>query len=679
MNKAFYDHITRLTLSFMTSIVFGQRTPRHDSPVAVAFRKYIEQFFRVFSPEAPPVDFIPALMYVPERWAPYKKLWRESRIMQRNLYFGLLIEAEKRKNEGLNECFVTSLLDQQIELGLDRETIVYIGGALLDGGAETTSSFLQNFVLCLVKFPAVLRKAQLEVDTVVGERIPDYNDIKSLPYVQAIIKETHRLLPIAPTAMPHASPNDCEYRGFVIPKYTPVLFNVFGICRDPNLYERPDEFWPERYILSPDGTKPGLPEDMSHVRTSVPFGSGKVSLNFNTRSRILNIPGFIVGDKKTKSFFQGRQLQWLAEMAKDYDGIFSLKVTNGTIVVVSNMKTCKELLDDRSAEFSSRPAFAGMDIVTGGRYFATAPALSPQGVQMYHPLADEETTQLLYDILHNPECFYDHITRSTLSFITSVVFGQRTPKYNSPVAVSFMKYMEVFKKVFSPESAPVDFIPALLYVPERWAPWKKMWKETRELQQSLYFNMFKDVIQGQRNGMYGDCFVAKVIEQQEELGLDQETMAYIGGILLDGGAETTASLIQNLVLCVTKFPAALQKAQMEIDSVVGERLPDFRDIKDLPYVQALIRETHRLLPTAPTAVPHASVNDCENFMTDQTNSGQTDTYCLLMERDPDYLRNLAIMRLLWAFDFAAADGSLSMTPQLNIEKEHCDIQTTFRE
>uniref|UniRef100_A0A8H8CFG5 Cytochrome P450 n=1 Tax=Psilocybe cubensis TaxID=181762 RepID=A0A8H8CFG5_PSICU len=360
----------------------------------------------------------------------------------------------------------------------------------------------------------------------------------------------------------------------------------------------------------------------------------------------------------------------LAEMAKDYDGIFSLKVTNGTIVVVSNMKTCKELLDDRSAEFSSRPAFAGMDIVTGGRYFATAPALS------------------------------------------------------------FMKYMEVFKKVFSPESAPVDFIPALLYVPERWAPWKKMWKETRELQQSLYFNMFKDVIQGQRNGMYGDCFVAKVIEQQEELGLDQETMAYIGGILLDGGAETTASLIQNLVLCVTKFPAALQKAQMEIDSVVGERLPDFRDIKDLPYVQALIRETHRLLPTAPTAVPHASVNDCEyrgylipkntpvlfNIygicrdpeLYDRPDEFWPDRYLL----SPDGTRpglpesmsgvratlpfgsgkricpgmhlanantNLAIMRLLWAFDFAAADGSLSMTPQLNIEKEHCDIQTTFRE
>lgn len=65
----------------------------------------------------------------------------------------------------------------------------YICGVLLDGGTETTASFLQNFVLCIVKSPAILRKAQKEVDSVVGERMPVPNDIESMPYVQAVIKE----------------------------------------------------------------------------------------------------------------------------------------------------------------------------------------------------------------------------------------------------------------------------------------------------------------------------------------------------------------------------------------------------------------------------------------------------------------------------------------------------------
>uniref|UniRef100_A0A8H8CFE4 Cytochrome P450 n=1 Tax=Psilocybe cubensis TaxID=181762 RepID=A0A8H8CFE4_PSICU len=396
------------------------------------------------------------------------------------------------------------------------------------------------------------------------------------------------------------------------------------------------------------------------------------------------------------------------------------------------MRTVKELLDDRSAEFASRPAFSGMDAVTGGRYFVTAPAeshywkisrkviqplVSPQAVQKYHPLADMETTQLLYDILHKPEAFYDHITRSTLSFITSVVFGQRTPKHDSPIALSFREYIEQFSRVFSPESAPVDFIPALMYVPERWAPWKKMWKETQAMQHALYFKLFGEVEKRKRAGMNDECFVANMLERQEELALERDTIAYICGVLLDGGAETTASFLQNLILCLVKSPAVLKKAQMEVDSVVGDRLPDFNDIKSMPYVQAVIKETHRFLPTAPTAIPHASVDDSEYrgyiipkktpvlinvYLYERPEDFWPERYLLAPDGTisglPDgmgYARttlsfgsgkrlcpgmylantntNLAVMRLLWAFDFASIDFPAPSTPKWDIENEFIDV------
>ena len=69
---------------------------------------------------------------------------------------------------------------------------------------------------------------------------------------------------------------------------------------------------------------------------------------------------------------------------------------------------------------------------------------------------------------------------------------------------------------------------------------------------------------------------------------------YLGGILLEGGSETTASFLQSLILYVTAFPDTQRKAQKEIDSVVGQdRLPLLSDMPALPYVEAVMKETLR--------------------------------------------------------------------------------------
>jgi cytochrome P450 len=68
-----------------------------------------------------------------------------------------------------------------------------IGGTLIEGGADTTSAFLQTLILALVNFPHVQVRAQEELDNVVGdERSPKLDDIERLPYIQAIIKEVGR-------------------------------------------------------------------------------------------------------------------------------------------------------------------------------------------------------------------------------------------------------------------------------------------------------------------------------------------------------------------------------------------------------------------------------------------------------------------------------------------------------
>jgi len=58
------------------------------------------------------------------------------------------------------------------------------------------------------------------------------------------------------------------------------------------------------------------------------------------------------------------------------------------------------------------------------------------------------------------------------------------------------------------------------------------------------------------------------------------------------------------------FPHVLKKAQAAVDEVVGrERLPNFDDVGQIPYISAMIREAFRWCTLAPVAIPHAVVAD----------------------------------------------------------------------
>ena len=66
----------------------------------------------------------------------------------------------------------------------------YIGGVALEGGSHSTTTFINRFILCIMRYPEVQRRAQMEIDNVLGtERLPQLEDVTNMPYVQAIIKE----------------------------------------------------------------------------------------------------------------------------------------------------------------------------------------------------------------------------------------------------------------------------------------------------------------------------------------------------------------------------------------------------------------------------------------------------------------------------------------------------------
>lgn len=133
-------------------------------------------------------------------------------------------------------------------------TMTHIKALLMDmvvGGSDTSSNAIEFAFAEVMNKPEVMRKAQDELDRVVGEDdIVEESHIHKLPYLHAIMKESLRLHPVLPLLIPHCPSETCTIGGFSVPKGARVFINVWAVHRDPSIWENPMEFKPERFLNS---------------------------------------------------------------------------------------------------------------------------------------------------------------------------------------------------------------------------------------------------------------------------------------------------------------------------------------------------------------------------------------------------------------------------------------------
>ncbi|KAK9165653.1 hypothetical protein Scep_000844 [Stephania cephalantha] len=142
---------------------------------------------------------------------------------------------------------------------------------ILIAARDTTSITLLWVITMLLNNPKVLKKVKEELDNQIGkDRHADEEDIKHLPYLQAVVKETLRLYPPSPLSLPHEASNDCIVGGFHVPKGATLITNIWKIQRDPSIWPDPLEFKPERFL-----TKNALVDFRGLHYELLPFGSGR--------------------------------------------------------------------------------------------------------------------------------------------------------------------------------------------------------------------------------------------------------------------------------------------------------------------------------------------------------------------------------------------------------------------
>ncbi|XP_057822331.2 flavonoid 3'-monooxygenase CYP75B137 [Cryptomeria japonica] len=147
-----------------------------------------------------------------------------------------------------------------------------IKGILLNmmaAGTDTATRSVEWAMSELIRRPHLMKKVREEVDAVVGmeERVTE-SHLPHLKYLQAVVTETLRLHPPTPLMLPHASPDSSrEIMGHFIPPNSHVMVNVWAIARDPNAWEKPLEFDPDRFVDNP------VHLDGRDFRI-IPFGAG---------------------------------------------------------------------------------------------------------------------------------------------------------------------------------------------------------------------------------------------------------------------------------------------------------------------------------------------------------------------------------------------------------------------
>ncbi|KAA1470684.1 cytochrome P450 [Dentipellis sp. KUC8613] len=245
-------HLYRTSASVTMSMVYN--TPPIQSKNDPAVKSIADCVFRItraVMPGAHLVEFFPWMMHLPKWLASWKAEamgWfsHDSAMFER-----LFSAARDRWAAGVERAsLATTLIEGSKYHGLSEREVAWLAATVYAAGADTTAATMAWWMLAMAAHPDAQRRAQEELDTVVGRsRPPSFADFEHLPYIQAMAKEVVRWQPIDRVGIPRRSLEDDWYNGYFIPAGSVIIVNMWHLCRNPEVYgEDAAQFNPSRHL-----------------------------------------------------------------------------------------------------------------------------------------------------------------------------------------------------------------------------------------------------------------------------------------------------------------------------------------------------------------------------------------------------------------------------------------------
>jgi cytochrome P450 len=212
--------IERYSCSVVSIIGWGRRIGKNDDPIVERALAVMHQAAQIFVPGDYWMETLPVLQKMPAWMYSLPTRLREGRVAMAGYWYALTREGAETSTE---TCFSKVLFKDGSDI-LSKEEIGGLTSALIGGGVDTTTSTMLSFILACIAFPDAIKPARDEIDKVVVDRVPDWDDETKLPYCKAMIKEVLRWRSVAILGgLPHAPIKDDSYRGYHIPAGTSIM------------------------------------------------------------------------------------------------------------------------------------------------------------------------------------------------------------------------------------------------------------------------------------------------------------------------------------------------------------------------------------------------------------------------------------------------------------------------
>ncbi|KAL2239674.1 UNVERIFIED_CONTAM: Xanthotoxin 5-hydroxylase CYP82C2 [Sesamum indicum] len=330
----------------------------------------------------------------------------------------------------------------------------------------------------------------------------------------------------------------------------------------------------------------------------------------------------------------------LGGLADRYGPVFTVRLGVHTALVVSSWEAVKDCFTTNDKILNKRPAssagkYLGYDYAAFGfshgtywrqmRKLVLLEVLSARRLESLKNVWESEIHTSINELYkkHSGKVVVisEWIERLTLNTIVMMIAGKRyTDSTQGDETVEARSFRELIKEFMyiSGQFVASDAIP---FPPLRWMDFqghiKSMKRISKELS-TVFERWITEHVRSDCKSRLGneqdfiDVMLSTIDEKFTSFGHTRETIIKATALnLILAGSDTTSIHLTWLLSLLLNNRQVMQQAQEEIDMKVGkERWVQESDIKNLVYLQAVVKETLRLFPPGPLSVPHEAMEDC---------------------------------------------------------------------
>lgn len=348
------------------------------------------------------------------------------------------------------------------------------------------------------------------------------------------------------------------------------------------------------------------------------------------------------------------------ELSKKYGPIMHVWFGSNPVVVGSSVDMAKAFLKTHDATVAGRPKFSAGKYTTYnytditwsqyGPYWRQARRMcllelfSQKRLEEYEYIRKQELRSLLNKLFHSADktiLLKDHLSNLSLNVICRMVLGKNYLEESENAVVSPEEFKRMIDELFLLNGVLNigDFIPWINFLDlqgyiKRMKSCGKKFDRFLEHVLDEHIERKKGVKDYVAKDMV-DVLLQLAEDPTLEVKLERQGVKAFTQDLIAGGTESSAVTVEWAISELLRRPEIFKKATEELDRVIGrERWVEEKDIVDLPYVNAIVKEVMRLHPVAPMLVPRMAREDCQIGGYDIPKGTQVLVHVWAIGRDP---------------------------------------------